>query len=254
MAKDCKPWTEEEIKFLELNYPTKGVAGCVNFIKRAPKSISAKAARLNFYFVGKKPSRMENLEGQRFGLLTVKSLSNVDDKYNVIWNCKCECGTEKLIKSTHLKNGNTKSCGCYKNKFTSNRMYSGGKYLTGEEFSNIRQNASVRNINFNITIQDIEEIYEEQDKKCSLTGVDLVFNTTAVNGDQTKIGNKRIINGNASVDRINSNKGYEKNNIEILHKDINKAKWSKSKEEFIKLCCDVADYARNKSKNSKSIC
>lgn len=29
------------------------------------------------------------------------------------WLCRCECGTEKLVKGQSLKNGDTTSCGCH---------------------------------------------------------------------------------------------------------------------------------------------
>lgn len=31
-----------------------------------------------------------------------------------MWKCRCDCGTEKMVNESHLKRGNTQSCGCYK--------------------------------------------------------------------------------------------------------------------------------------------
>lgn len=47
-----------------------------------------------------------NLEGQRFGHLTV--ISKCADK----WLCRCDCGNEMTAFSGHLREGRTKSCGC----------------------------------------------------------------------------------------------------------------------------------------------
>ena len=40
----------------------------------------------------------------------------------------------------------------------------------------------------------------------------------------------------ASVDRIDSNKGYEKGNIQIVHKIVNRMKWSLNQKAFIWFC------------------
>jgi hypothetical protein len=49
-----------------------------------------------------------------------------------------------------------------------------------------------------------------------------------------------------SIDRINSNNGYTKKNIQIVATSINLAKRDMTDEEFIQMCCDVADYHRGK--------
>jgi hypothetical protein len=51
------------------------------------------------------------LIGKKFGKLLVISLSDRIDNC-LVWNCKCDCGTTKVIKGYSLRNGSTKSCGC----------------------------------------------------------------------------------------------------------------------------------------------
>ncbi len=61
-----------------------------------------------------------NLTGKRFGKLVAVEPTN--KRYGggvVIWKCRCDCGKECEIPSTHLKDGTTKSCGCSKNEFLS---------------------------------------------------------------------------------------------------------------------------------------
>jgi len=57
----------------------------------------------------------KNLIGKSFGHLTVKSL-NYSDNRGASWNCKCECGKEIILQTSHIlgtKNRNPdKSCGC----------------------------------------------------------------------------------------------------------------------------------------------
>lgn len=58
-----------------------------------------------------------DLTGKRFGKLVV--LERVADtptksgKKLVTWKCRCDCGNVCNIRSSNLKSGNTKSCGCF---------------------------------------------------------------------------------------------------------------------------------------------
>ena len=60
-----------------------------------------------------------NLVGQRFGKLVV--ISQVQNrKGHSYWNCLCDCGKEKIIRGSHLKNGSIKSCGCINKELMNN--------------------------------------------------------------------------------------------------------------------------------------
>lgn len=52
-----------------------------------------------------------NLHGRVFGKLTVLKLIS-HGRNKVMWLCKCECGTVKAHRATHLLAGATISCGC----------------------------------------------------------------------------------------------------------------------------------------------
>lgn len=54
-----------------------------------------------------------DLTGQRFGRLTVVRKSGKDNFRNSTWECICDCGNSSIVSSVNLRNGNTKSCGCY---------------------------------------------------------------------------------------------------------------------------------------------
>jgi hypothetical protein len=45
----------------------------------------------------------------------------------------------------------------------------------------------------------------------------------------------------ASLDRIDSSKSYNKNNIQWVHKDVNKMKWAFNQNHFIKFCKLIAN-------------
>lgn len=55
--------------------------------------------------------RLIDLTGKRFGRLTV--IGRADNKGKIsVWKCRCDCGTEKDIMSSHLRYGRIVSCGC----------------------------------------------------------------------------------------------------------------------------------------------
>lgn len=75
--------------------------------------------------------RIIDIVGQRFGNLTVISLHGKDSTNKTAWLCRCDCGTEIVTTGLNLKSGNTKSCGCFKQR-------SGAKKnLTGEKFGRL---------------------------------------------------------------------------------------------------------------------
>lgn len=56
-----------------------------------------------------------NLSGNRYGMLTVLPeyiRRAVGKQTGIFWKCRCDCGNEKFISASHLKNGKIKSCGC----------------------------------------------------------------------------------------------------------------------------------------------
>lgn len=91
----------------------------------------------------------ENLTGKHFGRLTVVSRAEnyitPSGQKHSCWLCKCDCGNEKIVRSSYLKNGTTKSCGCLhremvSTQFTKRNLYNlSGEYgigytSKGEEF------------------------------------------------------------------------------------------------------------------------
>lgn len=58
-------------------------------------------------------AKMKDLTGQRFGRLLVIRDSGERKHGYVIWQCRCDCGSEVNVISRNLIVGDTKSCGCY---------------------------------------------------------------------------------------------------------------------------------------------
>lgn len=62
--------------------------------------------------------RLNDLEGKRFGRLTV--VSRADDivyangKRYVVWNCRCDCGNMTKVRASNLTSQHVSSCGCFR--------------------------------------------------------------------------------------------------------------------------------------------
>lgn len=77
--------------------------------------------------------KFEDLTGQKFGRLTViKRAPNKNGR--TAWYCQCECGNEKIVISKSLKDGNTKSCGCYHKEIVHKQFC---KDITNQRFGNL---------------------------------------------------------------------------------------------------------------------
>lgn len=56
--------------------------------------------------------KAKDLSGMRFGKLTAVEQCGRSSDGRLLWLCVCDCGNKTLVSSSHLLNGNTKSCGC----------------------------------------------------------------------------------------------------------------------------------------------
>lgn len=162
-----------------------------------------------------------DLLGQKFGKLTVIGESAKTNR-EARWLCLCECGKEKSILSSTLKNGNTRSCGCLRNI---PYRWNGHEEMNGTYWNMIKSRR--KNKTFSITKEQIWEKFLSQDRKCAISGVPLTF---------AKSYNKNRKDQTASLDRIDSSIGYILNNVQWVHKDVNIMKNALPQEKFIKWC------------------
>ena len=70
-----------------------------------------------------------DLTGQKFYNLTVLYECPERQNKQILWHCKCDCGTEIDVIGSNLRRGNTKSCGCRKSKPHENREDLSGKHF-----------------------------------------------------------------------------------------------------------------------------
>ena len=106
-----------------------------------------------------------------------------------------------------------------------NPAWKGFGHVPGKVFRKLQRDAIKRNIPFEITIEDIHNQYNKQRERCAFSGIEIFFGI------------------DASVDRIDSSKGYTIDNIQIVHKTLNIMKRDIPNDEFIGWCRLV--YIRN---------
>ena len=69
---------------------------------------------------------MIDLTGKKFGRWTVIERAPSTSR-NAKWLCRCECGNEKIVPASVLRNGSSKSCGCYRAEVTSKQFTKHGR-------------------------------------------------------------------------------------------------------------------------------
>lgn len=166
-----------------------------------------------------------DLKGYKVGKLTVIDFaeSRGGSRY---WKTLCECGNEKVVRGTHLKQKLIKSCGCLTDaKREEHKNWRGCGRVPSTYYSKVKKQAENRkkDICFEITIEDMANQFEIQNGKCIYTGLDLDFGKTQRDAKK---------NRTASLDRKDSNKGYTKDNIQWVHKVVNIMKNDMNESEF----------------------
>lgn len=166
---------------------------------------------------------VEDLTGKKFGKLTAKYITGKNKDRSTVWFCECECGGNKEVPSTRLKRLITTSCGCLWKPRPGLRKYVGE--LSGQYWSSVRSSAKLRGLEFSITKEYAWELFLKQNKKCIYTGEVLSLERPDYAREKQT----------ASLDRIDSNKGYIKGNIQWVHKDVQRMKNAFSHDRFLEV-------------------
>ena len=123
------------------------------------------------------------------------------------------------------------------------RYWKGCGEISGSQWKKIISDAKRRGIKFKISIRQAWLLFLKQKRRCALSGVILCFpETRAVR-----------YSGTASLDRINSSKGYVRGNIQWIHKDLNRMKATFQQQTFTYWCRMVSENIDGHGKLAKSI-
>jgi hypothetical protein len=173
--------------------------------------------------------------GKKYNNITIIGIKFNNVAKRRCWHviCKCDCGIKFSTIFRSIEIGGRKTCGETNCKYHKQILISGGRHnftgykdIHGNTWKHYELGAYKRNLSFKVKIQYAHKIYIKQNKKCALSGIPIIF---AGKNYST-----------ASLDRIDSNKGYIKNNIQWVYKPLNAMKGSLSDEDFINFCKHVA--------------
>lgn len=178
------------------------------------------------------PFNFKDLTGQGFGKWTVLKRDVTKTTTNVYWWCCCQCGTEKSVMGMSLKNGRSTQCRlCWERGHKHN--------LNARVWGRILRGAKLRGISVELGDKNdakqflYDLLHRKQQGRCALSGLPISIANT-IRGDMSRG------ETTASLDRIDSSKGYTRDNVQWVHKDINKMKMDLSQNAFIALCKAVA--------------
>jgi hypothetical protein len=175
--------------------------------------------------------KAENLKGRKNGDMEVLRIHECEAKYSY-WVCRCGCGIEFVVTSSAILGGQERCKKCRDEMFREIGLnnWKGHGEISGEFWGRVQKCAKLRDYDFSILIEEAWDLFLIQNKKCALSGVNLVFSRNCL--EETT----------ASLDRIDSNKHYVLNNVQWVHKDLQRMKWDMDESHFILCCRLIADF------------
>jgi len=190
----------------------------------------------------KNKTRLIDLTNKKIGHLTVikriyKQETSKSSSNNAVWLCRCVC--DRLVEM--LSNGFNEniSCGCKRGSNISKakrKMVAGD--ISKEKWSHIIYGAKKRDIDFDISADYVWGLFQKQKNLCALSGREIYL--------PPKVGSRSMPNRGrnctASLDRIDSDKGYVLGNVQWIHKDFQFMKLKISDRDFISACKEVAKW------------
>lgn len=106
-----------------------------------------------------------------------------------------------------------------------------------ERFQGMRDRSKKHNIEFNISVEDLKDIFDNQNGKCALSGIKM----TAI------LGSGRVPT-NISVDQIEAKKGYTIDNVQLVCMAVNQMKSDLSYDDLLMFCEAISRNARKWNK------
>jgi hypothetical protein len=167
-----------------------------------------------------------NLAGQRFGKLTALEpvRRKTGGKVRTHWKCSCDCGKTSYPQSRGLRNGTTRSCGCYTIIFNAERVRKPeGEAAFNRLYGRYKGNVRATGRAFNLTREEFKEITSRNCFYCGSPPRQKVHAMHTLNGQY-------LHNG---IDRIDNSRGYEPDNVRPCCRTCNFAKNTMDEQEFI---------------------
>jgi hypothetical protein len=171
-------------------------------------------------------------KGETVGLWTITSDTPFPDYETFKCYCvkaRCKCGNEQIIPCHRFEYNRSTGCQHCKIAGQGSFFWRGVGEISGRLLSQIKNSAKIRKIRHSVSGEYLWELFLKQDRRCALTGEILVFDSTHYDKNT------------ASLDRIDSSKGYVEGNVMWVHKHINLMKHVFDLDYFVDLCEKIYD-------------
>lgn len=147
-------------------------------------------------------NQIKNITGMKFGRLTVLEFSHIQNR-TARWRCICDCGKKKIASGVTLRNGCTQSCGCIQKEITSKRTRKTeyGATCANDVFCYYKNHAIKDDREFLLSKEEFLKLIINPCKYC---GKEL----TNERKSPRSYGSFKY----TGIDRIDSSKGYTKEN------------------------------------------
>ncbi len=170
-------------------------------------------------------SETKTLVGQTFGRLSV--INRIRKGNTTFYECSCECGNKITTTHSNLLTNNCKSCSCLQKDLISERSIKPAKTtISGKVYSYYKRNAKMRNIFWNLSKKDVENLIFEPCFYCK------TLNGTNTTNGVKRNKNKIVTLNHNGIDRFDNSHGYTSENSITCCKDCNISKNDMSFDSF----------------------
>lgn len=174
----------------------------------------------------------KNLVGEPVGGYLVQGLAGYTPSAKGLrpnWAVVCiSCSTLFIIsKYNVLKNSKgCVSCAAKSAKGNASPHWKGSGNISGYFVAKLQTDRKSRTLEIDVTAKYLDKLWTEQRGRCAYTGWLLTLEPE----EQT-----------ASLDRVDSSKGYTRGNVQFVHKDVNKMKWDLPESRFLEICTAIGN-------------
>ena len=170
-----------------------------------------------------RPRTVIEMVGEKFGrLLVIEEAGRIDGL--AAWLCKCDCGTQKIIRGSSLRKGQSRSCGCLTKEVKEIRhdnMYPPGEAGLNNFICQNKRGAQRRGYDWELTKEQVMILTKRSCHYCDQSPSQ-IKKSVSLRGHY-------IYNG---IDRIDNSKGYTIDNVVPCCKTCNYAKHKLSQGKF----------------------
>lgn len=221
---------------IHVGFEARGAILFKRYFEKSPGQMAGAGRFLSF--MGPAIYKDKDVTGQQFGLYLVLGSPGVrtykSGAKRAIWRVRCQgCDAERDVDSASVRRQASGCPSCRGKSMSAQNSphWRGGRHVPAYFVATAKKGLQRgRLIEWTLTYDYLDKVWEGQSGTCAYTGWPLVFGTCST--EQT-----------ASLDRIDSSKGYVPGNVQFVHKDINLMKWSLSEQRFLSLCQAVVNYA-----------